>query len=141
MDLVKLHRYYDSCPSYGGITYDMRGAIKAAPDGALREGYPVFQAAKYAGPPVLPAGATVLLHAGAAANHGDAGDGGSSSICSGNGKSVLRFRYRNSHLQLTGPMKASEVLQRFSEHVAIEVRRNGTGRRQGLRVLMKTVAC
>ena len=108
MDVVKLNKYYDSCPSY-----------------ALTEAYP-FRAAKSGGPRVLPAGVTVLLHAGAAASHGDPEDGSFMTCSNPDGNSVLRFNYRNSHLQLTGPLKASEVLQRFALHVMIEVRRSCT---------------
>ena len=106
MDLVKLNRYHDACMPQGG---------------ALIEGY-LLRPAKSAGPRVLPAGVTVLLHAGAAPNHGDDEDGCSNIVSDAKGETMFSFRYRNSHLQLTGPMKASEVLQRFSEHVAIEVR-------------------
>ena len=121
MDIVKLNKYYESRSYHNGVIDDGR---------ALREGFPL-PAAKSPGPRVLPAGVTVLLHAGSATMHGHDKDYEYSGYrqeyeYSGmEAYTAISFRFRNSYLQLTGPMQATEVLERLNIHAGIEVRRLG----------------
>jgi hypothetical protein len=63
---------------------------------------------------VLPAGITVLLHAGAASYMGR--DEQSDYRMISNGPT---FRQRNTYLKLTGPMKAGKMLERLAVHASI----------------------